>query len=46
MIVFLSSELRAAREKSKNGANCSKNGGEIRAERGKETYLFFASASA
>ena len=35
MIVFLSSELRAASEKSKNGANCRKNGGEIRAERGK-----------
>lgn len=39
VVVFLSSEPRAASQKSKNGANCSKNGGVIKAERGKKTFV-------
>lgn len=45
VVVFLCSEPRAASQKSKNGATCSKNGGEIKAEREKR-HLFFASVSA
>ena len=46
VVVFLCSEPRAASQKSKNGATCSKNGGKRRRREKKKTYLFFASVSA